>query len=338
MKKTILLSAILLTAITLFGQGNYFDTSFYSPALDKEKMVRVYLPPGYDETHELFYPVIYYLHGTGGNHTTVSHIFEAVDSLIGAEIIKPVIIVSADNSPGPYGDSQFVNSIIWGNYEDFMTADLITWADSSFRTIASRDARTLMGQSMGAMGAFRYGILHKDKYRALAAHAGCVDFFDPDWFERVLRRLHEENKPGPPYYYDYEKSGIMTSLFLKWSAAYSPNINSPQEHINPRIGEFPFDENGMPIDSIIKKWRKYNIADLVEQLSPSDSVGIFFGCGSQDYVRVYQMNLRLKTKLENLGLPYEFFDHDEDHSMPEGFLEQGLIFLDSLMLKPMEIQ
>lgn len=49
MKTITFLSAILLTAKTLLGQVNYFDTSFYSPALDKEKMVKVYLPPDYNE-------------------------------------------------------------------------------------------------------------------------------------------------------------------------------------------------------------------------------------------------------------------------------------------------
>jgi predicted peptidase len=72
MKTTSFLSAILLTATTLVGQGNYFDTTLYSPALDKEKMVRVYLPPEYDENQELHYPVVYFLHGWGGNHTSDS--------------------------------------------------------------------------------------------------------------------------------------------------------------------------------------------------------------------------------------------------------------------------
>jgi len=75
MKTIPFLSAILLTAATLIGQSNYFDTIFYSPALDKEKMVRVYLPPGYAENHELHYPVIYFLHGWGGNQSTIVRYF-----------------------------------------------------------------------------------------------------------------------------------------------------------------------------------------------------------------------------------------------------------------------
>ena len=41
MKTITFLTAILFTATTLAGQVNYIDTSVYSPALDKEKMIRI---------------------------------------------------------------------------------------------------------------------------------------------------------------------------------------------------------------------------------------------------------------------------------------------------------
>jgi enterochelin esterase-like enzyme len=337
MKKTILISAILLIATMLVGQVNYFDTSLYSPALDKEKMARIYLPPGYGENPELHYPVLYYLHGWGGNHTSGSILFPVIDSLVRKGIINPMILVLADNRCEPFNGSHYVNSILWGNYEDFMTTDLIAWVDSSFRTIPERNGRALMGQSMGAYGSFRYGILHKDKFRALAAHAGAVDFLDPIFMETVHTNVLKENQPGPPYFYDYENTGLWTRLaFLGWGA-WAPNFNSPQKYINPPIVNFPYDENGLPVDTLIPIARKNNTIYLIQQLSPADSVGIFFGCGSHDRYMFYPMNITLKSILDNLGLPYEFYDHDGDHGMPRGFMEQGLIFLDSLMLKPREI-
>jgi len=334
MKKTIILSAILLTTTMLFGQGSYFDTSFYSSSLDKEKMVRVWLPPGYQENHELHYPVIYFLHGWGGDHTSDSGVLPVVDSLVLAGRIKPLIVVIADNSCEPFGGSQYVNSILWGNYEDFMTTDLIAWVDSSFRTLPERNGRALMGQSMGAYGSFRYGILHKNKYRALAAHAGCINFFDSIYMETIHANVLKENQPGPPYFYDYENAGIWTKINFVGSGAYAPNFNSPQKYINPRIVEFPYDENGLPIDSLIPKYRNYNISDLIQQLKPADSVGIIYGCGSQDFAMYYPMNVNFKSTLDNLGLPFEFYDHGGGHSMPVGFMERGLMFLDSLMLSP----
>jgi len=132
MKKTIFLSSILLTTATLLGQVNFSDTSFYSPALDQEKNVRIWLPPAYHENPDLHYPVVYFLHGLGGNHTSDSGVLPVVDSMVQVGRINPIIVVIADNSCEPFKGSQYVNSILWGNYEDFMTTDLIAWVDSSF--------------------------------------------------------------------------------------------------------------------------------------------------------------------------------------------------------------
>lgn len=334
MKKIIVFLLVLLTAISLFGQGSFFDTSLYSPALEKEKMVRVYLPPDYAENLELQYPVIYFLHGLGGNHSSVKGPITLADSLITNGVIKPVILVAADNSCEPFGGSQYMNSILWGNYEDFMTTDLIAWVDSSFRTIPERNGRALMGQSMGGYGSFRYGILHKDKYRALAAHAGPVDFLDPIFLDSLHANVLKENQPGPPYFYEYENAGFWTKMtFVGWGAM-TPNLNSHQKYVNPPIVEFPYDENGLVIDTLMPKARKDNIIYLIQQLAPVDSVGIMFGCGSQDRLMFYQMNVNLKNTLENLGLAYEFYDHDGGHGLPAGFIRQAFIYLDTIMQHP----
>lgn len=42
----------------------------------------------------------------------------------------------------------------------------------------------------------------------------------------------------------------------------------------------------------------------------------------------------MKDTLDSLGLPYEFYDHNGVHSMPDGFKEGALIFLDSLLMPP----
>jgi len=66
MKKFTIISAILLMATIVFGQYK-IDASFYSAALEQDKMVDVYFPPGYDENPTWQFPVIYYLHGWGGD-------------------------------------------------------------------------------------------------------------------------------------------------------------------------------------------------------------------------------------------------------------------------------
>jgi S-formylglutathione hydrolase FrmB len=335
MKKLTILTTVILAANLLFAQGYHIDTSFYSEALQENKMVDIYFPPGYDENPDMHYSVIYYLHGWFGSQNSMNEMIGIMESLINNGTIEPVIMVGADNSPDPFDGSMYMNSIIWGNYEDYMINDLISWVESSFRAYPSRDHRALLGISMGGYGTFRYGILHKDKFRVLAAAASQV----LNLTEAVLdsTRLHvlQQNQPGPPFFYDYYNSGSVSTtqfMFLVFGA-FAPNLNTPQTYINPPIVEFPLDENGDYIDTIVMKAKNNSIDHLIHQLYPEDSVGIFFGCGSGD-ASIYPCHIAFMDSLEMLGLPYEFYDHTGGHIMPAGFKERGLIFMDSLLSPP----
>ena len=321
----------------LFLQTGYvMDTSFYSEALQEEKMVDVYFPSGYDDHPNLHYPVIYYLHGWGGDQNFMSRIVSTTNNLIKNGIIEPVIIVGADNSPEPFDGSCYINSTIWGNYEDYMTEDLIAWVEASFRTVPDRKYRGLIGNSMGGSGAFRYGILHKDKFRALASHAasGLVANIQLEQFKQQIILEHPD---GPPYFYDYNSDGPFTKGVFLFSAALVPNANTPQTYINPPIVEFLFDENATIIDSILAKWTEFDLSHLIHQLSVTDSVGIYFACGIDDDFLLHPSHLAFRDTLDVLGLPYEFYSHNGNHTMPSAFKIRALTFLDSLLMPPILI-
>ena len=67
---------------------------------------------------------------------------------------------------------------------------------------------------------------------------------------------------------------------------------------------------------------------MIVQLTPADIFGIFFGCGSNDPLLYYPGNIRIKSNLESQNLP------EGGHGMPVGFMERGLIFLDSMIAHP----
>lgn len=334
MKKFTLITTIMLTANMLFGQYNKIDTSFYSEALGEDKMVDVYFPPGYNEHPDWHYPVIYYFHGWNQTQNNMTAILFTVQNLINNGWIDPVIMVGADNSPDPFGGSMYVNSVLWGNYEDYMINDLINWIDLSFRTIPEKDARAIVGQSMGAYGAFRYGILHKDKFKAFAAHAGTVSFDKDFGLQTWRQQIILENQPGPSYFYDYSTDGSFTSAAFLAAGAFSPNANTPQTYINPPVVEYIFDENANFIDSIVQKWQPFDITQQIKQLSPLDSVGIYFGCGTNDDFLLYPTNAALNDTLNSLGIPHYFYSHTGSHLMPNGFKQGALIFIDSLLMPP----
>ncbi|NOX86260.1 MAG: hypothetical protein GXO86_09905 [Chlorobi bacterium] len=318
---------------TIFGQ-TVIDDSFYSPSLDQTRYVDVYLPPGYYNDSTMHYPVIFYLHGWGGSQNDLANIVSYTEQKINNGEIDPVIMVCASNYTTPFDGSMYVNSPVWGNFEDYMINDLIAWLDTTYRTVPARDYRSLFGHSMGAYGAFRYGSLHNDKFCALSAYAA------PANMELIIgdfqTKVKSENS-GPPYTYNYNNTGNYTKMMFLGSGAWSPNLNSPQDYVTPQIVEFPFDQQGALIDTVFEKWYPGQVTTLVQSISPSDSVGILFGCGTNDELFFYQPNLALKDTLDNLGLPYEFISYSGGHSMPAAFKNETLLFLDSIMPGPVDM-
>ncbi len=334
MRKITIITAILLTANLLFAQYNKIDTSFFSEALQEEKMVDVYFPPGYDENPDLYYPVIYYLHGWTGDQNSMGQMLYYLQNYINNGTIDPVIMVGADNSPEPFEGSCYMNSIIWGDYEDYIINDLIDWVESSFRAMPDdRNYRAMIGNSMGGYGAFRYGILHKDKFKAFAAHGTSGLSFDA-MIELWIQEVIFENQPGPPYFYDYNIDGSFTKALFLFGAAGSPNLNTPQTYINPPIVEYLLDENAMIIDTVYAKWQAFELSQLIHQLTPDDSVGIYFSCGVNDGFLLYNSHLAMQDTFDLLGLPYEFYSHSGGHNMPISFKYGAYTFLDSLLMPP----
>ncbi len=333
MKKITIISAMLLSATILFGQYK-IDTSFYSAALDQVKMVDIYFPPGYDENPSWDFPVIYYLHGWGGNQNAMNTMISFLNQMINDSIIEPVIMVGADNSPAPLGGSVYVNSVLWGDYEDYNVNDLVQWIDASFRTIPDKHARGLLGQSMGGYGAFRYGILHHDIYNVIASHAGPLNFNDEFYRAQSQQAILSENNPGPPYFYNFGGNRPSTILSFLVCGVCAPDTNTPQTYINPPIVQYLLDESGNYIDSVLAKQEPFDIIFMIDSLSQADSVRILLGDGSNDGFFLYPGTLALKDTLDLKGLQYEFFDHTGGHNMPTGFKNRSLIFLDSLLMSP----
>ena len=315
------------------AQMNKIDTSFFSEALQETKMVDVFLPPGYEQNPDMYYSVIYFLHGWHNNQNQSNVIMNHAYDLINSGSIDPVIIVCADNSPDPFGGTYYVNSVLWGDYETYMVNDLPNWIESTYRAMPERNYRGLFGVSMGGYGAFRYGILYKHQYCALASSSGIINFSDDYAFTNTVQAILAENS-GPPYFFDYNTSGIVTQGQFLLCGAFTPNLNSPQTWINPAVVEFSIDESGIPIDTVIEKFNDNDIVYMINQLSPQDSLGIYFGIGTQDEWFIYPGTLAVKDSLDLYSIPYEYYEFNGGHEFPLQYRIEALEFLDSLLHPP----
>ena len=154
-KKTI--TAILLTlgCTSAYAQSQLVTDTFDSKILNQKFNIEVYLPNGYEESQDK-YPVIYMLHGAGGdesNWRVRGSIQYAADALINRQNIRPSIIVMP--TLGPH--SWWAN----GNAENAETAfieDLIPYIEQNYKASDQRKDRSIAGLSMGGYGALNLSL------------------------------------------------------------------------------------------------------------------------------------------------------------------------------------
>lgn len=155
-----------------------------SEILDKEMRFNIYLPKGYGG--DARYPVLYMIHGYGGNEDTWIpglELDKRADELIAADKLEPLIIVAPqmDNSWG-INSSEHTgvigtppnNTLNEGRYEDYLCQELVPYIDSSYNTSASRDKRYIGGLSMGGFIALHAAFRNADMFGKAGGHSPAV--------------------------------------------------------------------------------------------------------------------------------------------------------------------
>ncbi len=138
--------------------GSITTRKFVSSTLQRNWLYNVYLPDDYD-TSNYAYPVIYLLHGNGGDEASWDEGMRVIDGLIQAGNMSPMIAVAPAS-----GRSWWVDTL-----EPFETAtiqDLIPHVDAAYRTVKGRGGRALAGFSMGGYGALRYALAYPEVFGA----------------------------------------------------------------------------------------------------------------------------------------------------------------------------
>lgn len=147
-----------------------------TPALAAPTGVRVLLPDGYEAHPKRQYPVLYLLHGAGGNSRSWTEAGDAEALTAGL----PLIVVMPDSGLGS-GYTDWYNDGLLGPpaWETYHVEQLIPWIDRRFRTVASRRGRALAGLSMGGYGALTYAARHPDTFVHSAGFSAAADLTHP---------------------------------------------------------------------------------------------------------------------------------------------------------------
>jgi len=151
--------------------GSVTQRWYDSPGIGMDRRVTVYTPPGYEGSQEK-YPVLYLLHGAGGDEEawiTLGRAIQIMDNLIAMGKAKPMIVVMPngnviqDAAPGKGSDGfykpQFmVPKTMDGTFEETF-GEIIEFVESRYRVKTGKSDRAIAGLSMGG-----YHSLHISRY------------------------------------------------------------------------------------------------------------------------------------------------------------------------------
>lgn len=145
------------------------EVDFASKTLGRSVRYDIYLPAGYDSDPARRYPVLYYLHGIGGDprEWLGYGLRETADQLMGSGAIRPFLIVLPEGDQGYWVD-QVNGGPQWATY---VANDVVAAIDGTYRTIADRQDRAIGGLSMGAHGALQIALNHPDVFSIVGAHS-----------------------------------------------------------------------------------------------------------------------------------------------------------------------
>lgn len=149
-------------------QGKLEMIEYESKTVGATRQMLVYTPPGYSQDKK--YPVLYLLHGIGGDETEwrrFAHPDILLDNLIAGGKAVPMIIVMpngrAQKNDRAEGDV-FRSAPAFAAFEQDLLKDVIPTIESRYSVQADREHRALAGLSMGGGQSLNFGLAHLDTF------------------------------------------------------------------------------------------------------------------------------------------------------------------------------
>lgn len=157
-----------------------------SPALGLERRMTVYTPAGY-ETSGKRYPVLYLLHGMGGDEEvwiSLGRTAQILDNLIAQGKAKPMIVVMpngnasqeaapGESSRGMVPPTMQLPKTMEGSYEQAFP-EIVKFIDKNYRTIKSKSGRAIAGLSMGGFHSLHISKQYPDMFNYIGLFSAAI--------------------------------------------------------------------------------------------------------------------------------------------------------------------
>src|SRR5438876_9238302 len=149
-------------------RGKTETVEYDSATVGAKRKARVYTPPGY--TRDTKYPVLYLLHGIGGDENEWARGGAPdviLDNLYADKTAVPMIVVMPNGRAAKdvtARDPIPKQSPAFAAFEKDLLTDLIPFVEKTYSVKADRESRALAGLSMGGGQALNFGLGHLDTF------------------------------------------------------------------------------------------------------------------------------------------------------------------------------
>lgn len=170
---------------------------YHSGIIGDNRDFFVYTPPGYDPSGRTLYPVLYLLHGYSDDASAWTAVGRAnliLDTLIAQAKVKPMIIVmplgygapeivEAAHGPGSPFSHEELRQKNFARFTSALIDEVIPQVERRYKVDSNRDARAIVGLSMGGAESLLTGLNRLDKFSWVGAFSagGLSDNFAADF-------------------------------------------------------------------------------------------------------------------------------------------------------------
>ena len=298
--------------ITVHGKSLEGNLEGDSPDRD----VFVYLPPSYARDTARRYPVVYFLHGYGATAQAYVRMLNLPQAGENAMIQsgREMILVLPD-AFSKYSGSMYSNSLTTGDWEGYVSSDLVAYIDTHYRTIANRDGRGLAGHSMGGYGTVRIGMKQPAVFSSLYVMSACCLMNNPAQGRGTSpatpaaapATAPAAGQPAGRGGGNRGGGGLANALSAQ-AAAWAPNPMNPPDYF-----DLPT-KDGVVQPLIAAKWIANSPLVMVDQYVPSlkQYKAIAIDVGNEDPLGA--ANKDLDQALTRLGVMHTFELYEGTHA------------------------
>ena len=157
--------------------------TYDSKSVGTQRKMQVYTPPGYTPNKK--YPVLYLLHGIGGDETEWERFASPnllMDNLLAAGKAVPMILVMPNGRAQKNDRAEgnvYAAAPAFAAFEQDLLKDVIPTIESRYSVQADREHRALAGLSMGGGQSLDFGLAHLDMFAWIGGFSSAPNTFPP---------------------------------------------------------------------------------------------------------------------------------------------------------------